>query len=75
MLNWKPMNAEQLQDIEFWGDWMRTVRESTGFLKSTPKPIDINALPPEVRKFIDEQIPYYDKMKAMKLIPEKALQM
>ena len=54
---------------------MRTVRESTGFLKSTPKPIDINALPPEVRKFIDEQIPYYDKMKAMKLIPEKALQM
>ncbi len=47
-----------------------TAGESTGFLKSTPKPIDISAIPQEFQKLIEDEMEAYNKIYSMRLKPE-----
>ena len=70
MVNWQPMNEEQLKEFEPFGDWVTTARDSKGFLASTPKPIDVSDLPQELKDLIEEQLPFYEKLRSMRLTPK-----
>ena len=64
------MDEEQLKEFTYLEQWTTTSQNSTEFLKSTPKPMEISDLPEEVKKFIDEQTPHYNKMREMRLRPK-----
>ncbi len=70
MVNWRPMNEEQLKEFEPFGEWMARARDSTGFLPSTPKTIDVSDLPQELKDLIQEQLPFYEKLHSMRLTPK-----
>ncbi len=63
------MDEDQLKEFTYLEQWTTTSQNSTGFLKSTPKPMEISDLPEEIQDFIDEQTPHYNKMRGMRLRP------
>ncbi len=67
MINWRPLTEEQLEQFKPWGDWVKEATNSDRFLQSTPSPVDNSMLPEEVKICIQEAMPYYEKLYALRL--------
>lgn len=71
MVNWRPLTPEQFAQFEEWTPWVGTVLESTGFLKSTPRPIkDLSTLPEDVQKCMNNAMRPYNNLHAKRLLPK-----
>ncbi|XP_038071619.1 branched-chain-amino-acid aminotransferase-like protein 2 [Patiria miniata] len=79
MLRWKPAKASELRwhcprvlrVSNLMMGWYNAALGSSGFRKPTPKKIDVNELPAELREAIDFTTPYYQAMYKIRLRPEK----
>ncbi len=68
MINWKPLTPEQFAEFKEWQEWCKTAIESTGIRKRTPSNLpDIHELPPDIQQCFKDNMPYYEKLYAMRL--------
>ncbi len=68
MVNWRPLSSETAAEWEPWRNWVGTAMGTSGFLKSTPKPIeDLTTLPEEVQRCMEEAMVPYTKLHAKRL--------
>ncbi len=67
MINWKSLTEEQLQQFEPLGDWVKTAKNSDRFLQTSTSPVDMSMLPEEIKICIQEAMPHYEKLYALRL--------
>ena len=64
MVKWRPLNPQQIAEFEEWRPWVDRVLNSSGFLKSTPNPIeDLSTMPENVQVCMEKaKVAYTERL-------------
>ncbi len=71
MLNWRPLPEDELAQFAPWGGgWVERALNSTGFERETST-VELKELPGHIQKRIEEEMPNYEKLYALRLVADK----